>query len=405
MKYLKIGLIFYLLMFIGCSNEEKLPLLSETSFQLDSDEHLLRLAIRMGENWRIEGDTTWCKMKRIIRQPEDSLFIYVTVNLLEQDRRVTWKISDDKKTEEIQIFQAAATGEYHYKLPIVFHILSYNEDPKDDELEDRLLFLLEQTNKFFKGENRKKIDINVEFVPVTCTPPPFNTPLRKPGIHWQYHENSDKINPYDFLDNVYGDADYLWDPNKYVNVYVYKFYRRSSSYGVSALPWTPENNALKGLLAEDRFYYEFPDDFVPSVNINQNFIYEGKDWPECPVEISVSTLYHELGHYLGLDHAYEEDYCEDTLEYDRTAYDNWYIRNSLAPWEELIKRTALDGTTFISTNFEDYEVGSYDEITPDQRKRIRHVLNYSPMIPGPKIPVKLNLKSKSTQKNSHGLVR
>ena len=35
----------------------------------------------------------------------------------------------------------------------------------------------------------------------------------------------------------------------------------------------------------------------------------------------------------------------------------------------------------------DYYVGYRDRITADQRARMRHVLDYSPLIPGPKIAI------------------
>ena len=40
--------------------------------------------------------------------------------------------------------------------------------------------------------------------------------------------------------------------------------------------------------------------------------------------------------------------------------------------------------TFTSTNIMDYSVSYSDRFTNDQRSRIRHVLTYSPLIPGPK---------------------
>ena len=160
---------------------------------------------------------------------------------------------------------------------------------------------------------------------------------------------------------------------------------------------------MEGLEKEDRFYYKLPDDFVPCLTLNQGRIYDQQENPA--IDLAFCTLIHELGHCFGLYHAFEGDFCEDTYEYDREAYENllWSFRDE--PWEKRIKRTALDGTEFISTNFEDYIYGYSDEITPDQCKRIRHVLNYSPMIPGPKIPVKLNVKSKSNKSASRGQVK
>ena len=392
-------LLFFLITLLGCHDDEKIPLLKEQSFQLDSDEHLLRIGIRSGAEWRVTGDSVWCKIRQVSGDRMDSLLVQVDVNLIKSPRETVLKVSDGSEVGEIQIRQAGATEEYHYKLPTVFHIFSFADDMRDIKLEDRLLNLLEQANDFFGGKNRTGIDVKLEFVPIT-TMPLNNTPLVRPGIHWQYHENYDKIEPHDFLDNVYGDAQYLWDPNKYINIYVFNFYK-SANDGVSALPWTPENNALEGLLAEDRFYREFPDDFVPAVLLNRSSIYKIQENPF--LDMGACTLNHELGHYLGLYHAFEEDFCEETLEYDIDAYYNSLIPSE--PWEEKIKRISLDGTVFISTNFEDYEYGYSDEITPDQRQRMRHVLNYSPMIPGPKIPVKLNVKSKSEKTTSHVITR
>ena len=49
-----------------------------------------------------------------------------------------------------------------------------------------------------------------------------------------------------------------------------------------------------------------------------------------------------------------------------------------------IKRTNCEGEDFDSHNIMDYSVTCADRITEDQHKRIRNVLYYSPLIPGPK---------------------
>lgn len=390
----------FLFVLFGCQKDNKIPLLGEQFFEVDCEEQLLRIGIRSGADWQATGDTTWCRATKLTGSEHDTLLIRVAVNLVKSPRETVWRITDGREVGEIQIRQAAASGEYHYRLPTVFHIFSYSDQSSDKELEDRLLYMLEQANKFYAGENRGKIDMKVEFVPAIVTPDEF--PLRRPGIHWQYREKYQWIRAHEFIYNEYGDAKNLWNPNEYINIYVFKFF--SSGDGVSALPWTPENNALEGLEKEDRFYYEFPDDFIPCVTLNKSNLYDQQENPA--IDLGVCTLIHELGHYLGLYHAFEDDFCEDTYEYDRDAYEDlWWGPLSKKTWEERIKRTALDGKEFISTNFEDYYDGYYDEITLEQRKRIRHVLNYSPMIPGPKIPVKLNVKSRSNESASKGQVR
>lgn len=53
-------------------------------------------------------------------------------------------------------------------------------------------------------------------------------------------------------------------------------------------------------------------------------------------------------------------------------------------FDYLVKRkNCKTNQTFTSTNIMDYSVSYSDRFTNDQRSRIRHVLTYSPLIPGP----------------------
>ena len=52
---------------------------------------------------------------------------------------------------------------------------------------------------------------------------------------------------------------------------------------------------------------------------------------------------------------------------------------------EAVKReNCKTGQIFSSYNLMDYEISYADRLTNDQRNRIRHVLTYSPLTPGPK---------------------
>lgn len=129
-----------------------------------------------------------------------------------------------------------------------------------------------------------------------------------------------------------------------------------------------------------------------------------------------ATLAHELGHYLGLFHAFSEktgdesnsdeanndedtDHCTDTPSYNRVAYTKWltdYIKNA----KDEAKADGRQDTTFSmkilakrdnsrkeewqSDNLMDYSVGYSMRFTPEQVHRMRQVLYYSPLIPGPK---------------------
>ena len=107
------------------------------------------------------------------------------------------------------------------------------------------------------------------------------------------------------------------------------------------------------------------------------------------------SLAHELGHYLGLFHAFskdskvETDYCADTPDYNRAAYEQWLNTIPSFILTEAYQRNSRNGNTFTSTNTMDYFYGWLNLFTDDQRTRVRHVLEYSPLVPGPKIPSNL----------------
>lgn len=155
--------------------------------------------------------------------------------------------------------------------------------------------------------------------------------------------------------------------------------------------------------------------YVRCVSINSSFIGDVDDAltpyaPESYKEIITKqvddgvTLAHELGHYFGLRHAFSEsnvgvldtDYCEDTPSYNYVEYQMavQQIYQKLEEeegfaasfdWATLFDRTnCRTGEKYISHNIMDYAYSYLDEFTADQRLRVRHVLDYSPMIPGPK---------------------
>ena len=123
-----------------------------------------------------------------------------------------------------------------------------------------------------------------------------------------------------------------------------------------------------------------------------------------------ATLAHELGHYLGLFHSFSEktvkdkseaadddddsDYCDDTPSYNRIAYGKWlteYVSKAQAikkdttlSMRELAKRTNSKDEEWQSDNLMDYSICYSMRFTPEQANRIRQVLYYSPLIPGPK---------------------
>lgn len=104
------------------------------------------------------------------------------------------------------------------------------------------------------------------------------------------------------------------------------------------------------------------------VSINSNYIYVNSNNGYYYTTDVYNTLTHELGHYLGLHHAFSEDgdntdlcedtdYCTDTPTYNITQYTEWIngIDNlDKYSFDELCTRTNCEGGTFISHNIMDY---------------------------------------------------
>nr|WP_308570597.1 zinc-dependent metalloproteinase lipoprotein [uncultured Prevotella sp.] len=312
------------------------------------------------------------------------------------------------------------TDSYRYQLPVIFHIF-YSDDPEDSTLKvatpERMSFILKNVNDLWKGVyNDSSVDIGVDFV--LAQRDESGSLLEHPGIVYE-HWNNTSMDVESFMNDKTGQyTKYIWDPNNYINVMIFPFKddnnNGSITLGISHLPFTTSGpNMLEGLdVTKYSSMTKSNITFPYSSAINTRFISKIYDssrytattekdrFNSSSVDIS-ATLAHELGHYLGLHHVFTEntagdivdscgdtDYCEDTPSYNKTEYDTWltdyFLQHPIIYLDEADIRHSCAGTTYNASNFMDYSVCTSDLFTKDQRDRIRHVLNYSPLIPGPK---------------------
>lgn len=140
--------------------------------------------------------------------------------------------------------QAYPEGEeYHYKLPVIFHVLYKNRaDNRQYVKYDRLVKLLDEVNQIYRGERKyiqgeEGVDMNLEFVLATTNEE--GEQLEKPGVEYIQVDQM-PISCLAFADDP--DAvKYLWDPNKYINVMLYNFddvQDGGAILGLSNLPYT-----------------------------------------------------------------------------------------------------------------------------------------------------------------------
>ena len=299
-------------------------------------------------------------------------------------------------------------------LPVVFHVFYADENDATQKVPaNRLRQVLNNVNELYRGTYSGAESTNIAFTLASTAD--AGKRLDAPGVEYiKLGKNEYPIDPYVLMNDKTGKfKQYMWDPNKYINVYVYHFKQpkeNATTLGVSHMAVSSKgNHELEGLVVANSNYLTLENLTTPfCVSVNSKYVNEEsnryKDWPNLrflritSADFNV-TLAHELGHYLGLFHVFGEekgeyidgfkdtDYCKDTPTYNKVAYDKFlaeYLQThnaQTADLNELLKRTGSDGKTFNSNNIMDYAISLGHTFTQDQTKRMRHVLNYSLLIP------------------------
>lgn len=275
--------------------------------------------------------------------------------------------------------EASPTDHNCIDLPVIFHVLSLNPGAVSPRFGSYALGpQVANTNLALRGALKHSQlwepieDIHLRLVPATHTP--SGERLAQPGLDIVKWDRL-PIDPGSFLETPTPEELVLcWDPNRYLNVWIFPYggpYTQTA--GMALFPYLPEAHPLEGLEATD--YYADPSnrDVNPGITLNTDYIYQGINSP----------LVHELGHVLGLEHAFssegcgtDDDYCTDTRDYDYSAF-----INSDDSFFYDFRTDCSDGTRFQSVNVMDYN-GYGLAFTPDQNARIQHVLQYGYFIPG-----------------------
>ncbi|MCD8181970.1 MAG: zinc-dependent metalloproteinase lipoprotein [Bacteroides sp.] len=414
-------LLAALVLLFGCEDSKESSSLevSQSSFNaVGSAGETLKVDITCDDTWTASSnEESWCTVAPQSGKESQTITIQVMPNYEETARTAIVTVGSNGIKKEINITQEASEtsvdpASYHYNLPVIFHVLYKN---KSDNLQyvsaDRLSEILAIVNKLYQDKS-KSVDMNLTFTLATTNPE--GEKLSTPGVEYTLWPDSYPINCDEFMnDNSQGGGKgyvkYIWDPNRYINVMMYNFEPDADSdgsvtLGISHLPFsTTGSNYLPGLNETKQSYMTVENLAFPyCASINSDFIEHQSNSTEYdPADVTV-TLAHELGHYLGLHHVFTEakdgsisdscedtDYCKDTPSYNKVLYDNdyQYIRQNEPEnytFAYLVKRTNCADISFTSRNIMDYSISYSDQFSEDQLARVRHVLMYSPLIPGPK---------------------
>lgn len=404
----------FCLILASCSSDKLVFTLSQDKFtDVPPEGKTLSLQIETVGEWTATSlNKDWCTVSPGKGTGNATIMIEVAGNIA-KDRTGIVTIYCNGAQTNISITQKALPEgeELTYRIPVIFHVLYKDKnDPHQYISANRIKQVLDKVNQYYDGKTIATggdagQDINLEFyLPETDE---AGQPLETPGVEYIFW-NEMPIDCEDFMtsdnDRI---LDLLWDMNKYINIMLYNFdpvVDGGTILGISHLPLSTEGkNYLEGLYGVEYTHLENSDLAYPQC-VSINSLYFDQDTPAGyynAMDANV-TLAHELGHYLGLHHAFDEDdnaeetgglstacidsdYCPDTPSYNRYAYqmmlEEYYKNFSMEAFE---RENCQTGETFISYNLMDYEISHSDRFTPDQRERMRHVLEYSPLIPGPK---------------------
>lgn len=409
---------FFCLLLAGCNDDDANMTVSQSEFkEISYEGGTFDIEMTTNVEWTAVSQVEWCRVLKSEGVGSRKLTVEVEANLgAARTGEVVIEAQGEKHTITFSQQGIPDGQELKYKIPIVFHII-YGDanDPKQNIPAEEIYSMLEDVNKMYRNAGAETtVDLNMEFVPAEFDPQ--GNRLEEPGIDrvkWLTSE----LDPTDVMeDNTRKYVHFLWEPNDYVNILVYRFTPDASRIlGISTFPYTTKSHPLEGTdVLEDMNITLANLNYVRGVSINSSYIGDVEDafTPFAPEEYKELitkqidggiTLGHELGHYFGLRHAFSEaqigcldtDFCEDTKSYNKNDYDMfvnqvYQLMNydetyaGKFNWESLFERTTCQNEPFISHNIMDYAYSYLDEFTADQRLRVRHVLDYSPMIPGPK---------------------
>jgi zinc-dependent metalloproteinase lipoprotein len=377
-------LFFIALAFFGCKSSDNAPILevSQTSLtDVSADGETRSVGLSATGTWTATTSSDWCTVSPTSGESDATLQVKVNANTAWAAREDSIVVTMGDQKKKISIAQEVKTDvddNYTYEIPLNIILLEYQG--KTLASDARIKIIINQMNQCYKNNNT-----NIQFTIGNIS----HNSVSQSSIDSEKEIQADKRGGTYFK--------MMKDPNLYINLFIHNMPATSNLAGVSAFPILTETQ-----LIDCNNYFNVTDTYpitFDQINQVRAICFNADLLPlDPPDQDAMSwTMAHEIGHYLGLFHVFSEakntckdtDCCTDTYSYDKKIYDTWLKEQRTSGVTDdtaLSARTSCDGVEYTAKNFMDYSWCLNTEFTAQQLARMRHILYYSPLIPGPKKP-------------------
>ena len=210
---------------------------------------IIKVSVTCNSTWRTISNQSWCIPNLQNGSNDGELVLTIHANTTSKERSATVTIIAKKTNKTIKITQSpstSTTGEHHYRLPVIFHVLYEDPDNRKQYVDEgRLAQIINACNLRYKNKMYQNAshnisqDMNLEFV--MATEKPDGTTLEEAGVERIKWETTLPMSCEQFMDGEDKSqakkyAKMLWNPKVYINIFVYPFSEKNI-LGIAHLPY------------------------------------------------------------------------------------------------------------------------------------------------------------------------
>lgn len=129
-------MLLFALLFVGCSDDDTEPVVIEPTVRLEQNEindisylgQTCEVAMSTGADWTAQSLVDWCTVLTAKGNGSHKLVFTVQANSGEaREGEIVVYAQEEKFSIKIRQQPCGETGEFHYCIPVIFHVI-YNDN-------------------------------------------------------------------------------------------------------------------------------------------------------------------------------------------------------------------------------------------------------------------------------------